>query len=114
MPMYDFVCRSCGHVITETFAIDDDAGREQFQSCYHTCADGTFGQLGRKFSFRPTTDVFGDGYFDHSVGAFVTSKSQLDDINKAKSEAHTLRTGVETNFVAHRIEDAAPRLRPDD
>lgn len=118
MPLYTYRCRTCGFSEEVFDEITNPSGAKDFYDSGALCVecvdnDRGANRLARVFSFSATQDVIGDGYFDHGVGAFVSSKKQLDDINKAKSEAHTLRTGVETNFVAHRIEDAAPRMGPE-
>ena len=122
MPMYEYRCSECGHTEERFFQINDPE-RDQWDNGemmhphrvegFEDRWDGS-GTMRRVYtSFAVPSNPFGDGYFDHGVGAFVSSKRELDDINKAKSEAHTARTGVETNFVAHRIEDAAPRMGPE-
>lgn len=121
MPVYEYRCThpDCDYVHSIVCAIDDDATREPYEDGtmghMHRIGDGSleWTPYRRVFSFSSPADPIGDGYYDNSVGAWITSKRALDDHNKAASEAHTARTGVETNFVAHDIRDAAPRLLPD-
>ena len=114
MPVYDYRCPICGDTQSVVCAIADTETRRVWDEggMYHSTSDH-FVPYRRVFSFSSPADPIGDGYYDNSVGAWITSKRALDDHNKAASEAHTARTGVETNFVAHDIRDAAPRLLPD-
>lgn len=111
MPLYTYRCTSCGEERDYFWPIDDDGERAEFEAEAEHEACGA--RVKRVFSFSSPADPIGDGYYDNSVGAWITSKRALDDHNKAASEAHTARTGVETNFVAHDIRDAAPRLKPE-
>jgi len=121
MPVYEYKCSECGHIEQPFFAIDDpekdewDNG-ERFHLHQHDDMSpyaGSAGVMRRVFSFSSPADPIGDGYFDNSAGKWITNRRQLDDHNKAQSEAHTARTGVETNFVSHDIRDAATWLKPD-
>lgn len=109
MPLYEFACTECGARHDQFFELYDDEGRDAFlQSAYHEvleegrahCAD-----LKRVFSFSAPADPIGDGYFDYSAGTYITSKRQLDDHNKAASDAATARLGIEHKFVATDIRE---------
>lgn len=122
MPVYEYRCThsDCSHIETVVCAIDDEETRRPYDEgtvghghrCLH---DGNvdWWPFRRVFSFSSPADPIGDGYYDNSSGLWVTSKRQLDDHNKAVSEAHTARTGVETRFVSHDIRDVASTLKPD-
>lgn len=109
MPIYQYRCRTCGHEESIFDSISDPDGLKDLYDLGVGCPDCDSGSLlTRVFGFSTTTDLIGDGYYDNSVGAYITSRRQLDDHNKRASEAHTARTGVETNFVARPAADVAP------
>lgn len=49
-------------------------------------------------------------HYNHSVGAYITNERQFKDQLKIQSEAATLRTGLEHNFVPHDPRDAKDSL----
>lgn len=103
----------CDHREQHFFTIDDPEKERWDDGKFYHSADDHFIAFRRVFSFSSPADPIGDGYFDNSAGKWITNRRQLDDHNKAQSEAHTARTGVETNFVSHDIRDAATWLKPD-
>lgn len=108
MPVYSYRCDRCGDLY-EPYLTPDGVQKQSYDAGFRVChVAECAGTYRRKFSFSFPSDPIGDGYYDHSVGAYVTSKQQLDDINKVNSEAATLRTGVEHNFVAQDINDLRP------
>ncbi len=108
MPVYEYHCLICGDVYAPFMHPDAPAKivLDRGDTPCHT-ADCP-GRYRRRFSFSSPADPIGDGYFDNSAGTFITSKRQLDDVNKARSAEMSERLGLEHRFVAREIGDVKP------
>lgn len=105
MPLYDYRCRICGFDDQIYDEIANPSGLKETYDLGVTCPVCLDGPLARVFSFSVPADPVGDGYYDNSIGAYVTSERQLHDLNKIRSEEVTARTGIPHDFQARRIED---------
>lgn len=98
MPIYEFKCPSCGWRLDVECSIDQystsayvdrSSAERQCESC------GTPTARILSFSAKP---IMPD-HFNRSAGEYVTSERSLKDSFKRQSEAATIRTGIEHNFV---------------
>lgn len=113
MPVYEYQCDSCGDRY-EPFLDHDSLLKDHLDSGTSTCHDIICpGRYRRRFSFSSPSDPVGDGYFDHSAGTYVTSKRQLDEVNKVRSAEVSERMGLEHRFVAREVGDVTPPTLPD-
>lgn len=84
MPIYQFRCRECG------------SSKETVnQPSPFPCSCGSLYK--RVYSFTPMKPM--EGHFNHSLGKYVSNEREYRDGLKAASEAASLSTGIDHNFV---------------
>lgn len=107
MPIYTYKCNYCGDLYEPYLAPDSDH-KAVLDSGNLVChSSGCHGQYRRRFNANViATDGFGDGAL--ISGEMVTSKRQLEDLNRRKSDEATERTGVEHNFQTVELSDMKP------
>lgn len=108
MPLYEYHCLACGDVYVPFMHPDSDVKKKMDSGTVQCHVPGCWGLYRRRFSFSTPADPIGDGYYDNSAGAFITSKRQLDDVNKARSAEMSERLGLEHRFVAREVGDVKP------
>lgn len=109
--IYEFRCKACGHDYSVTSLDMKEAMERQIErgtKCGVIIKQegsidnlGTLvhcgGQVRRVFSFSTRRSM--PEHYNQSAGTYVSSERQLRDAFKAQSEAATIRTGLEHNFV---------------
>jgi predicted nucleic acid-binding Zn ribbon protein len=98
MPVYQFHCKQCDWRLDVVCSIDTytSLGYSNRASEKRSCAK-CGAQTARVFNFSVKTMV--PEHFNRSAGEYVTGERQLRDAFKRQSEAATIRTGIEHNFV---------------
>lgn len=92
MPSYEYGCRTCGSIITVYHGGAPPKMPPNCPNC-HT-------QPSRRFGFNtPSPNSSFQTHFNNSVGKVVRNPQEFKDELKRASEAQTLRTGVEHNYV---------------
>lgn len=89
MPQYEYICSTCRDVDELFFHIGDDMRPHRLD-----CRCG--GKKRRKFSFA-ITETF-EPHFNHSVGAYVTSKNDMKEKLKNGADERYQRTGIPHSY----------------
>lgn len=99
MPIYEFVCKNCGKEVSVALSITEytDGPYSKRDSIERKC-EVCGVQTARHFT-TPSIKLPMPDHYNRSAGTYVTGERQLRDEFKRKSEAATIRTGVEHNFV---------------
>ena len=109
MPIYTYRCTNCQDLYepwldpTSDHKAVLDTGNFV---CHRSACSGTYRRVFNA-NIMPAGDGFGDGHLS-SDGVWVSSKRQMDERNKIKSEQATLRTGVEHRFETVDLMDVKP------
>jgi hypothetical protein len=105
MPIYEFDCRECGegfsvHLSIQSYATGPYSDRASKERQCENCGAVT----ARSFAFSIKTPM--PDHFNRSAGEYVSSERALRDAFKRQSEAASVRTGIEHNFVPLDASDA--------
>jgi putative FmdB family regulatory protein len=85
MSLYNYRCRKCNQL----FATETRADATTCPLC--------LGKAVRKFSFNVSTGM--REHWNTAVGQYVSNRQEMDDALKRQSEAASLRTGVDHEYV---------------
>lgn len=85
MTQYNYRCRGCNRL----FASDTRADAVQCPDCQ--------GEAPRKFTFYTSTSM--REHWNNAVGQYVSNRQEMDDALKRQSEAASVRTGIDHEFV---------------
>ena len=86
MPMYEFKCKNCRRTTT---LLENTAPRK--------CAYCDHKSVIRVYSFSPKTSF--QPHYNTALGRWVTSEKDFKDGLKSASDAASVRTGLDTNYV---------------
>lgn len=101
MPIFEYICDSCGHRTESTTRGDI----HHCENCGLTAR--------RRFSFRVASPF--REHFNLATGAYVTNRTQFEDRLKMASEEQTLKMGMEVDYQPVDMRDAAAcGLTPED
>lgn len=93
MPLFEYLCDSCGHFQSLT-----RGDRQRCPNCGATSR--------RRFAFNPKSPF--QDHYNMSVGRYVHNETDFRDGLKKASETQTLRTGLEHHYepIDYRDRDA--------